>query len=324
MRTATRLLVGAAIIAAAGFLVREPARAAMAGRATPDYSDAFRDYVPYTGMTSTINAYSPTRNTSGVETYFGVNSKWQQPRSVGTTPHQGTDLNTPMGTPVHPIDRGWIVYQSSTAYELIIQLDWDYDNVQDDDVYVKYDHLQYVNFKPTGSFVTTADKVATSGSEGGTVPVHLHFGVLYPKFATGTNGRWAVTERLYTNVADWNYGRDLDFINYVEVAGSRVWANAYTKDNTQTVHLPAGNVRLYHRRVGATRWDSVTMTAASHGDWYADLPYPAGTQVQWLVQARRPMSGETHNSAYFPPRFKHPDNSPNVSATFPYFTATVQ
>jgi murein DD-endopeptidase MepM/ murein hydrolase activator NlpD len=335
VRTITRVLLSATLIAVAALFLLEPVRIGVgyvALAATPGYEDRFRDYVPFTGMHDTVAVWSPTRTASGAETYFPVNSKWQQPRDTGTTPHQGVDLAAGMGTPVHPIDRGWIVFQAEAnggadEYELIIRLDWDYDGLQNDDVYVKYDHLQYVGYWPTGALVYPSDQVATSGNEGGHQSVHLHFGTLYPKFSGSNTGRWTGMERLYTGVTAWNYGRDLDFICFLDVIGNSVWANAYTMNMGAHQALPPGNVRLFHRRPGASAYDSAQMSAASGDDWFVDLNalgYVAGDNVEWLVRARRPLGTEFHNSAYFPPQFRHPDNSPNDTPTrFPFYTTQV-
>lgn len=341
MQNISRIFFAASLVTAGALVALEPFRAAARetaappSRAEPGYEDRFRDYVPYTGMSDTLHLWSPTRDAAGIQIMPGVSSKWQQPRRVGTTPHQGVDLLATMGTPVHPIDRGWIVYQAEGApstgrYELIINLDWNWDGIQNDDVYVKYDHLQYVFFRATGSYVYPQYQVATSGNEGGTQPTHLHFGVLYPKFDGSLTGRWNGVERLYAHVPDWNYGRDLDFISYLEVHGSDIWVNAYRMSGDTHYVLPAGNVHLFHRPAGYTPWDSAQMAASTESDWYVSLRslgYAPGQNVEWLVRARVDLTNttETHNSGFFPPQFRHPHNNPNETATrFPFYTTQVQ
>jgi murein DD-endopeptidase MepM/ murein hydrolase activator NlpD len=307
------------------------------------YIARFRDY---TLGGAVLDFWIPTRDTSGNEVVYPVNSKWQQPRDQGTSPHQGTDLATPMNIPVYAPYWGWIVGQdgkntsgvccireSTNSFEVVLRLDLNDNGVQDDQVYFKFDHVERVGYRSTGSPVTPSDQVATSGDENRTYlnAAHLHFGPLNPKEATTSNGRWTGLERHYTWVPEWRYGDDLDFISYVvKDTFNNVRATSYVMSDRVRQSLPAGNVVLFHRRSTGGTWSVRTMTAvAGEADrWEADLDtlgYGPGVSIHWMIRATRPGLVEPHNAAFFPPEFAHPNNNPNaVAAAYPFYTAVTQ
>ncbi len=306
---------------------------------TESYLSRFRDYA-MGGVYKDF--WIPTRDASGGEVTYVVTSKWQQPRDQGTSPHQGTDIGAPMNTPVYAGYYGWIVNQdgynsngtcclrgTGDPYEVILRLDVNDNSVQDDDVYMKYDHVQRVGFRSTGAYVTPSDQVATSGNENGAYAAHLHFGLLNPR--SGSTGRWTGIEHHYSWVTDWNQGDDLDFISYVvKDAANLVRATSYVMSDGQRQSLPAGNVVLFHRRAGTSTWSMQTMTLVSGiaDRWQVDLDtlgYAPGTSIQWLIRAIRPGLVDPHNAAFFPPEFAHPNNNPNaVANAYPSYTAVTQ
>jgi murein DD-endopeptidase MepM/ murein hydrolase activator NlpD len=307
------------------------------------YLARFRDYT----LGGEVRAFwLPFRDAAGNEVSSPVTSKWQQPRDDGTSPHQGTDLRAAMNTPVYAPYNGWIVGQdgkntagvccireSTNSFEVVLRLDLNDNGVQDDTVHFKFDHVERVGYRSTGSYVTPADQVATSGNENGTYinAPHLHFGPLNPKEATTSNGRWTGLERHYTWVSEWRYGDDLDFISYVgKDAFNNVRATSYVMSSGTPTSLPAGNVVLFHRRSTGGTWSMRTMTAvAGEPDrWEADLDtlgYGPGVSIHWMIRSTRPGLVEPHNAAFFPPEFAHPNNNPNaVANAYPFYTAVTQ
>lgn len=304
---------------------------------TESYLQRFRDYA-LGGVYKDFRI--PTRS-AGTEVTYAVTSKWQQPRDQGTTPHQGTDIAAPMNTPVHPVYAGWIVNQdgynsngtcclrgTGDAFELIMQLDVNDNGIQDDAVYLKYDHVERVGFRSNNVYLTPADQVATSGDEDGVYAPHLHFGLLNPR--SGSTGRWTGLEHHYSWVAGWNYGDDLDFISWVvNGTGNVVQATSYVMSDGVRQSLPAGNVVLFHRRAGTSTWASRTMTLTTTADrWQVDLDtlgYAAGTSIHWFIRSIRPNLVEPHNAGFFPPEFAHANNNPNaVANAYPFYTAVTQ
>lgn len=315
--------------------------AGSAVRKTESYIDRFRDYAQGIDQNTWKSLYTPTTDASGNDAFPGVWSKWQQPRDVGTSPHQGLDLGVPKYTWVYPTYKGWIVYQSGrkpddtccvydangqNRWEMIIQLDWNDNGAQDDAVYLKYDHLQNVGYYATGAYVTASNAVARSGDEGGSYGAHLHLGLLYPR--EGQTGRWTSMNHHYGWAANWRYGDDLDFISYVVLyTDNTVRATSYVRSDGQ--YQASGGVRLFHRRSGTSTWSSAAMSLTSEADRYVidldNLGYAPGTPIHWFVRSVRSGLSDPHNAGFFPTRYAHPNNDPNAtSAAYPYYTATTQ
>lgn len=311
--------------------------------APESYIDRFRDYPEGIDNDTWRDLYGPLIDASGADYFPPVWSKWQQPRDTGTRPHQGTDIGAPKFTNVLPMSDGWIVYQSGrwpdgtccmtdasggTLWEMIIQLDWNANTIQDDAVHLKYDHLERVGYYPNGTYVTAADIVAQSGNENGMFGAHLHFGLLYPK--EGQTGRWTSINHHYGWVAEWFNGDDLDFISFVtRAADNTVSATAYVMNNGQYVPLTPGSVHLFHRRSGTSSWSSSQMTLTSESDRYAidldGLGYAPGTQIDWLIRALRTGLADPHYAGFFPTRYAHANNDPNaVAAAYPFYVSTTQ
>lgn len=314
---------------------------------TESYLDRFIDYPPYISNDITQDLWSPTRNTDGTESFYAIGSKWQQPRQVtGTTPHQGVDASTPFRTSVYPIEAGWIVYQSgrypdgsccfggetagTAKWEMMIEVDWDYDGVQNDGLFIKYDHLERVGFLSTGSFASAGTKVAESGNENTTQPIHLHFGFIYPREGTTNNGRWTGMRHFYTFASAWDYGRQVDYISqwYLDPTNDLSFFAYITSDGVNT-SLSTADVTVLHRAAGTTTWQ--TLAVRGEFDPHAfraslnGLGYAPGSTIQFIMRALRPGMADPHNASFFPPRFGHPNNDPNAAASaYPYYTATAQ
>lgn len=313
-----------------------------------DTNPRFRDYAASVNQDVFKDLYSPARS-GGAETFPGVTSKWNQPRDVAsTTPHQGVDLAMAKHTPVYPVYDGWIVYQSgrnasgtalypagttTAAWELVMVLDWNNNGVNDDAVYVKYDHLERVGFVGNNVKVSPATQIATSGDENGDYvnAPHLHFGLIYPYSSTTRNGEWTSMNHHYAYTSSWNYGFDMDFIADAYIANNFVTATTYVGSGGARYRVNASDVHLLHRRVGTSTWTASLMAQADSFTFQKDLNtlgYAPGTQIQWMVRSRRTAmtnSYEAHESAYWPPKFAHPVDDPNASpAAYPSYTTTTQ
>src|SRR5213594_4078754 len=70
---------------------------------------------------------SPFHKSDTTDDYTQVNSKYNQPRSIGTNPHQGLDLFAPKPRLVYPPAKGKVVEVNGKNGVLIIQLDWNDD-----------------------------------------------------------------------------------------------------------------------------------------------------------------------------------------------------
>lgn len=106
-------------------------------------ADYDRAFVEVFGQTSIANARSPLRTGTGgaTDSWARVNSKNNQPRSSGTNPHRGTDLQAAAGTKVYPILPGKVVHVNHTITSQLgsVTLNHDIDgNGTYDNYYVKF------------------------------------------------------------------------------------------------------------------------------------------------------------------------------------------
>lgn len=298
---------------------------------------AFRTYGARAGWSSSKILRSPFRDTAGSDAFPTVTSKWNQPRRGCTgcsDPHLGSDLQTDSIRPVYPIWSGWVVYNSNPGdgISLVIQLDLNQNNQRDDNAYVHYRHLSWVDPSiPTGSGleyrVEAINLVAKSGTYG-TGP-HLHFGVVVD-FSGPNLGqeKWVSNERYYRNNSTWNYGRDLDFLSNIYFYSNNymtIWGYPKDSDYPSETSLPQGAVRLWHRTPGGVWNGPVDMTKSGNA-WVADLGalgYSRYTTIQVLVSAWRDQAGtRPEKTAWFPPKYYHPGDVPTSS--FRYLTWTIQ
>lgn len=244
-----------------------------------------------------------------------VNSKYIQPRTVGTNPHQGTDLQSAMGTAVYAPWDGWVVVASGTDWEM--RMDINNDGYANDNAYYRYDHLSSI--RATSGYVTKGTLVAYTGNENGATIAHLHFGVKRDSDGDGRSDVWVHNERYYRSIAAWDYGRLLDFISYSQFsAGDVASVYCYAADEySQGENVVQGDVVFFHRLAGTSTWTATTATKSGH-QFYVDLTgrYASGASINWMVRCNRTSiknSGHVYWS-FEPPKFAQPDYDPNATA----------
>lgn len=255
---------------------------------------------------------------------YAVTSAWNQPRSVGTNPHQGVDLAAPYGTDIYPVYNGWISYIST--YTIRVQLDINANKVRDDSLYVTYYHCSKTNYYSVGTYVTTSNIIGKSGDEGGAYAPHLHFGMGQDTDSDGSPEIWIKNEIYYRGTAAWNYGKDLDFIK-AAVNANTAQVTAYATSDGTKVPISAGHAIIYTRTVTGSAWTSHTMTKS--GDNFSfNLAsiYPVGTNVQWMVRVQRSdLSTSVYRWGFDIPKYSQPDPDPNANAySYAYYTRTIQ
>jgi len=269
-----------------------------------DYSVVFGNTPP-----SIVNFGSP------LSTYAAVNSKWNQPRSTGTNPHNGVDLQASLNTPVYAPYDGWITHITITgSYDIEFIVDANNNNVQDDGDYkIRFYHM---NAREAAGKKTKGALIGLSGNQGG-VPAHLHFGIC------STGPVWLRNEVNYRYLAStsWNSGKDLDIYAVVGWNGNAASLTAYIRNDGVKEYF--SEVRMYYRTVTGGAWtDGGTITRSGDEYTYSFAGKVAsGTSVQWMVRFTR--SGVTQ-TAFCPAKFYQPDNNPNSSAyAYGYWTNTV-
>lgn len=268
----------------------------------------------YQDNLSSAKFKSPNRNASNVSTdvWPHINSAWNQPRSVGTNPHNGSDLRMTIGTSVYPAFSGtvsakgtdWIQIKHSNGY------------------YMVYKHVNPDNALTVGSTVGINTPIATIQNI--TAP-HLHFGLNSNTSTNYNNLIWASNSGPYSHVSissgNWYSGRGLDFIKSHSVSGGTITVYAYASDDANANIIPT-KVLLYHRKNGASAWSSaVNMTRSQIGNEYryqsnfAALGYRNNDRVDFLIVAYR--SGMTNNNwAFYPAYYATPAETPNSSSKF--------
>jgi murein DD-endopeptidase MepM/ murein hydrolase activator NlpD len=253
-------------------------------------------------------------------TWAGINSKWEQPRPVGTNPHQGVDVQSSYGTEVYAVWNGWLslLWEDSTGYNVQLKIDANNNGVQDDPTYYcRYYHLQnygYPGYYSKGSLI---------GHSGYSSAPHLHFGGTY------SSAKWYRNETQYRWTSYWNSGREVDSFSRVlwnTPSTNRASITAYFKD--ENGYYQPSEVRLYHRRNGTSAWtDGGTMTYSGSYVYTYNFSglYSSGTTINWLVRIKRSGLGSVYPYAWAPAKYDQPDPNPNATSyTYAYYTNTIQ
>jgi murein DD-endopeptidase MepM/ murein hydrolase activator NlpD len=301
-------------------------------------------------LSSTANAIDYTQVFAGTTTGSGtqdlvlpikgntfIASKYNQPRNVSppfTNPHRGTDIVADLKTPVYAVWKGKVIHAGEgDDYQVDIALDLNGDGLQNDNAYVRYDHLYRIDVK-TGQSVLQDTPIGVVGDKAKinnqvySVAPHLHFGIMkQDASASGRPDYWVRNEPFYRYNSNWNKGKDLDFISYSTWDnGSIASVYAYTYSDGIYIPLNVGDVVIYHRRNGTSAWGAITASEYL-GQFYTNLRsiYPVGTKVDWMAKATRSdLPSTAYRCAYHQPKFAQPDCTPSSSYAFDYFTNTIQ
>ncbi|MDQ7795006.1 MAG: M23 family metallopeptidase [bacterium] len=237
-----------------------------------------------------------------------VTSKWNQPRGVGTNPHQGIDVGVDEGTEVYAVWDGWLTHYGDGV---ILQLD------VNPTYYVRYYHMaergdpkRYKRGEPIGTSGTTE------------YGAHLHFGGTTD---ASTSPKWYRNEVNYRWNGGWNKGRDVDSYSNVEWNDSRLAKiTAYFLDENG-LHIPA-EVRIFHRPAGTSTWtNGGLMTHQGNHDYVYDFAgrYASGTAIDWLVRIQR-SNLTVYSWCWAPSQYERPREDPNsVTLAYPHYRNTL-
>lgn len=247
-------------------------------------------------------------NPNGTGGWPKVTSKWNQPRGVGSNPHRGTDLGIGLGSPVFAPYGGCVdsTGTSESGQKLALRLDTDSDTVCTDN----FLWLQFLHIDPDD---TTPGRYFSKGQRVGAVTSnHLYFGLVETLNSDENHNLWRANFPYYVNVADWEYGRDLDFLADVAWNTSSnilsLWAYVESDWNEFRVQ----KVRIYHRVYGSSSaWTTDWMSQVSGTDrWQYSLggKYAVGTYVETVMEAYRCDADYcgTYNWGFFGAKYRHP------------------
>ena len=300
------------------------------------YTQAYSEVFGLNSVLPSGNARSPVR-ISGADEWARVNSKNNQPRSSGTNPHKGTDLQKAAGQPVYPILKGKVVaVNHDTSCQLgSVTLNHDIDgNGTFDGYYVRYLHIDPTGDKDNGvkkgdvfdvtdSF-GTVDIDRRPGCANG-FPAHLHFHRVSSETATVTLKLY----NFYRTVSAWNNGSHLDFISGDAYVGNELYITAYSCTDYGTVstgcYSPT-SVDLYYKIGSSGTWQksttSFSLFNASIYRYYINLKTATGATtgqtVYYYVAAIRqndPTWSGSYKHAIFPQYYEQPALPLPVSPT---------
>ncbi|AIQ57668.1 M23 family metallopeptidase [Paenibacillus borealis] len=275
-----------------------------------DYSIVFGNTAP-----STVNFNSPL-SSSSTSGFVAVNSKWNQPRSSGTNPHNGVDLNAPLNTNVYAPYDGWSTGISVTgSYDIDFLVDANNNNLQDDgDYHIRFYHM---NSREAAGKKSKGALIGKSGNQG-TTAAHLHFGIC----STSSGLVWLRNEVNYRHLSstNWNSGKHLDAYAQVTWSSNTASFTSYIMNDGAKEYF--SEVRMYYRTTSGSWTDGGVIPRS--GDTYNynfTGKVSSGTSVQWMIRIMR--SGVSQ-AAFGPAKFYQPDNNPNASSyTYGYWTNTV-
>lgn len=246
---------------------------------------------------------------SPLSNYANVNSKWSQPRSTGTNPHNGVDLHATVNTDVYAPYNGWTTAINITgSYDIEFIVDANGNGVQDSSDYrVRFYHM---NDREALGYKTKGQKIGKSGNQG-TNAAHLHFGI---STGSGSSLKWWRNEVNYRHLIGssyWNGVRDLDIYAQVEWSVSTASLIAYAKDEHGKTALE--EVRMFYRTTPSGAWtDGGTMSKS--GDTYSynfSGKVPKDSTVYWMVRLKRTGVAQV---AFCPAKYYQPASNPNSTS----------
>lgn len=254
-----------------------------------------------------------TSATNSTPAYPTVTSKWNTPRTEGTSPHLGVDLSAIVGIrllAVHNGTMGSLGTDTFKTTKFVIKSDIS------SDLSCHYVHIQAAY---SGDYYK-GEVVGLSGTAGTAYP-HLHFG------AHDSTGKSYRTETLYRGVANWDYGKKLDAFSSVQwLNGNTVNITAYylTGSSPYSDQTPS-EVKIFHRKSGTSIWtDGGSMTSATNKQYTYSFSgkYPSGTAIEWTVRMKRP--NVTNVSTWIPSKYYTPNDDPNATANkYAFYTNTL-
>ncbi|OJV63137.1 MAG: hypothetical protein BGO41_10595 [Clostridiales bacterium 38-18] len=250
---------------------------------------------------------SPVKNSSGSIIWPTINSKWSEPRKVGTTPHVGVDIPLVAGTPIAAVMTG-TVYPQYDRYNTLSQ------RYGSTSLYCHYEHMDSISI--SSGTVSKGSTVGLSGAVGADGAYHLHFGAYD---TIGMVNRLAYrNETFYRDASSWNYGRNVD------VYSQCIWSNNTAKltavfSGTNNTHdeLPA-EVIIFYRVAGSSVWINGGAMSRSGFDYSYSFTgkYPSGTNIQWTARIKRNISISVPY-LWAPSKYYNPSIDPN-SNSYPY------
>ena len=274
--------------------------------------------------------YSPFRDGSNNQLYPGVTSKYNNPRSLTSSPHGGVDFTASVGTNVYPLAAGQVIYVNSSidpdfGKYVVVRYDVNQDGYLDS-VYGRHAHLNVINVSQNQS-VYASTLLGQSGSSG-TTAAHLHVDMRTNNNSNNGVYRSIPFREYYSNRSNWNYGRDLDWASQHSVSGRTFYVYCYGKTDG-SANITPSEVKLWVRIAGSSNsWTGYSMTNGGSYRYNVTVPttdFPSGTQVEYFFSGKR---GDVSESSYcpyglYPAKLKAPPIPPSTSYSYDKYTLTL-
>ena len=240
--------------------------------------------------------------------YATITSKWNEQRTVGTTPHVGIDVGINTTNKIVAVTSGTLRKDTSTGGKA-------YNNVTLDtghsskSVFCHYEHCSSVL---ANGYYNKGDQVGTGGDYGSPGSPHLHFAA-YDTNSLDTRKGYR-NETLFRDASDWNYGRNCDTFSQVQWTNSTTAQVTFVFSGAGNVHTEKPNtVQIYYRIHGNSTWlGPYTMTNSSGYNYTYNFRslVTSGSQIDWVVRYNR--SSPT-GYMWAPAKFYNPSSNPNGS-----------
>ena len=292
--------------------------------------DYDRIFIQKWGTSSEAYAESPARTAGGSNHYENVISKLNQPRSGGTTPHIGTDLQMHAGTDVYPIFKGKVTAVKHSTYGQLayvtLQSDTDGDGSYDNE-YIRYLHIDPKDTVAIGDIFDTDESfgkidIDRRSLPGGGYNPHLHI---------ERNNQYGLHQCFYTfyrSVSAWLYGFDWDFPgggDYFNSSQNELFITGYSItdiDANNNKRYWNSSFRIYYK-INSGNWNSTPVYASQYSSgtyrWkydFDDLPgVSSGDYVYYYIagiRATDPLfpSSVTYRHGLWQMYYKHPAEKP--------------
>ena len=258
---------------------------------------------------------------SPLSSYAHVNSKWNQPRNIGTNPHRGVDLQADVNTTLYAVYDGFVEHMYGGGPNDIRFIIDQNGNKRKDSYETASVRFYHLNERVSEGYYKKGAIIGKTGDKEDVAP-HLHFGVV-----DESNNVWARNTPCYDWRSEWDNGKCLDSYSDIHTSATNtVCITTYFFD--ENGRYEPEEVVLFRREAGTSHWDG-PFNMIKVGDEYtysfSRNIYDPGTDVEWTVRYKRPNLGSKYSYAWAPAKFSQPANDPNDSAEpYAYFTHTMR
>lgn len=269
---------------------------------------------------------SPYKTTGGTAIYEAITSKWAEPRTIGTSPHWGIDIQAPSGDPkAYAVANGIAKLLTGSSYNTISQS-------VGNGVYVHYKHLYPVQpaITSSGVYINKGDVAlgTVAGYYKGNPDYfgdHLHLGAYDSWSESNPSPKSMPISTFYRGVSAWDYGRKVDtYLKPTKI--NRTLSIVASFSGTYNTHNEsAESVVFYYKTSPTGTWYSVAGSEGANYRWSATIPYNVSNQyIYWMARIKRQNIATSKSYVYAPAKYYNPGSNPNdPNYTFDFYTTYI-